>query len=323
MAAQLEDEKAQLRKRMRELEDELGGLRRVVRGRPTPLPAVGAIVEAEVTGHGEVVAFALLETFGTGFVHISEISRRIVITQPRGAAGEVVGAILPDASPDEWPTHCPLASLTTESLLPVGDTVWAEVIDPMYVGQLRLSLRDIDQRTGLRLPAEPAAPTVGATVRGVVGSVMPYGEIVFLPGFREPYRERDTRKGLLHRTEQPHKRRGTHTTGQSLYVKVVAIDEEGRIRLSTRGISQLNGAEQTPPQKKLHHQQKQRVPLGTLQQRMAPAPPSSPSDDGAGDAFYYDGYGSDPYDLDGSEYPLDASNDGYGSDPYDNVGLQP
>ena len=89
MAAQLEDEKAQLRKRMRELEDELGGLRRVVRGRPTPLPAVGAIVEAEVTGHGEVVAFALLETFGTGFVHISEISRRIVITQPRGAAGKL------------------------------------------------------------------------------------------------------------------------------------------------------------------------------------------------------------------------------------------
>ena len=73
------DEKARLRAHA-ELEAELGGLRRTVMGKPLPLPAVGTVLPGVVRGNGRAGCFATLETFGAGFIHMSEMSRRIVIT---------------------------------------------------------------------------------------------------------------------------------------------------------------------------------------------------------------------------------------------------
>ena len=179
------DEKARLRKRMRELEAELGGLRRTVMGKPSPLPAVGTVLPGLVEGYGQAGCFATLETFGAGFIHMSEMSRRIVITQRRGAADETVGALLPAVEQASWPQHVVLANLTPEFVLPIGTKVWAEVIEPLYVGQLRLSLANVDQETGQPLPPEPPMPDLGAIIRGIVCHSESYGDLLLLPGYRE------------------------------------------------------------------------------------------------------------------------------------------
>ena len=212
------DEKARLRKRMRELEAELGGLRRTVMGKPSPLPAVGTVLPGVVEGYGQAGCFATLETFGAGFIHMSEMSRRIVITQRRGAADETVGALLPAVEQASWPQHVVLANLTPEFVLPIGTKVWAQVIEPLYVGQLRLSLANVDQETGHPLPPEPPMPDLGAIIRGIVCHSESYGDLLLLPGYREAGAERNCRQALLHRSMQPKSQHGKLQVGQADFV---------------------------------------------------------------------------------------------------------
>ena len=252
------DEKAHLRKRMRELEAELGGLRRTVMGKPSPengglhrtvmgkpspLPAVGTVLPGLVEGYGQAGCFATLETFGAGFIHMSEMSRRIVITQRRGAADETVGALLPAVEQASWPQHVVLANLTPEFVLPIGTKVWAEVIEPLYVGQLRLSLANVDQETGQPLPPEPPMPDLGAIIRGIVCHSESYGDLLLLPGYREAGAERNCRQALLHRSMQPKSQHGKLQVGQALWVRVAEIDAAaGRVGVSSKHITQHDEA---------------------------------------------------------------------------------
>ena len=237
------DEKARLRERMRELEAELGGLRRTVMGKPSPLPAVGTVLPGLVEGYGQAGCFATLETFGAGFIHMSEMSRRIVITQRRGAADETVGALLPAVEQASWPQHVVLANLTPEFVLPIGTKVWAEVIEPLYVGQLRLSLANVDQETGQPLPPEPPMPDLGAIIRGIVCHSESYGDLLLLPGYREAGAERNCRQALLHRSMQPKSQHGKLQVGQALWVRVAEIDAAaGRVGVSSKHITQHDEA---------------------------------------------------------------------------------
>ena len=291
------DEKARLRKRMRELEAELGGLRRTVMGKPSPengglhrtvmgkpspLPAVGTVLPGVVEGYGQAGCFATLETFGAGFIHMSEMSRRIVITQRRGAADETVGALLPAVEQASWPQHVLLANLTPEFVLPIGTKVWAEVIEPLYVGQLRLSLANVDQETGHPLPPEPPMPDLGAIIRGIVCHSESYGDLLLLPGYREAGAERNCRQALLHRSMQPKSQHGKLQVCQALWVRVAGIDAAaGRVGVSSKHITQHDEAtgtykfHQKQAEKRAEKQagkqadkraEKKRKPLGTLAQ---------------------------------------------------------
>lgn len=244
-----EGEKARLRKRMRELEDELGGLRRVVLGKTSPLPPLGTVLSAEVTAYGETGCFALTE-FGTGWIHVSEVNRRIVVFSQNASgdgARQVTGAILPAVEPRSWPRHVTLVDgLKPESVLPVGTKVWAEVAEPLHTGQLRLSSANIDQATGKRLPAERPFPEPGTFVRGIVHMEMtdkddgqPYGYLIALPGFVKPRCDVvQTTMGLLHRRKQAERQRDQLVIGETLWVKVMHVDAEAdRISLGSRFIS--------------------------------------------------------------------------------------
>ena len=219
------EQKTALRKRMRELDDELNGLRRVVLGKTYVRPRRGSIHQGEVTSLHAAGAFVHIPEHGSAFLSAREISRRVLLldgleqhdafadlhdavpaAQRRALLLPAAGVPLPPAvgaAPVQL-ACVPLPDLIS-SVLHVGDSVWAEIIDVgpnTSTGQMYLSLRDVCQRSGTRLLAEPDLPAAGSIVKGVVSSVREYGCCIELPGFREEDGARRARSGLLHRSHR-------------------------------------------------------------------------------------------------------------------------
>jgi hypothetical protein len=172
-------EKAVLLAKMDALASEISGLRRNVMGAPCVLPSVESIHHVEVTSTRKNGAFVAIPGFGSGFIHASEYSRRVVQLQRQtdGGAGGLY-AILPPDPPmmlDASVVQEASATLMTGeaamgSLLPLGRRVWASVTGTAG-GQVHLSCRDVDQQSGEPLDYLPAIPAAGELVRGVVAHV--------------------------------------------------------------------------------------------------------------------------------------------------------
>ena len=198
-------EKAALLARVAALRDEVSSLRqtappvREVRGVPVPLPAAASVHRGEVTAVDERGCWVAVLGYGSGRVRLTDLSRRVVVlyTPPAsgdGAPPELCTAVLRTQrlgplGPDQVFYGAPLL-FHPATLLSVGERVWVEVVGS-EAGQLHLSLADVDQRSGARLPPLPDVPVAGQLARGVV-SVTGVGHtdddgtvIVLLPGFKE------------------------------------------------------------------------------------------------------------------------------------------
>lgn len=173
-------EKALLRARMAELESEISQRRRTVMGTNCVLPMIESVHHVEVTSTQKNGAFVAIPGFGSGFIHASEYSRRIVQLRRHDDHGGGHGglyAILPPDPPmlvaslvHEDSSTVMTGEAIVASLLPVGRRVWAAVTATAG-GQVHLSCRDVDQQSGEPVEYLPTAPAVGDLVRGVVAHV--------------------------------------------------------------------------------------------------------------------------------------------------------
>ena len=186
------EEKAELEKRMIELQNELTTMRRSLLGVPVALPALGSLHQCEVTGHARRGAF-VAGSFGSGYMHASEIGRRVIMLD-RGldrANSDGIFAITGNHTDHETGGAVLMgAEAMLEALVPVGRIVVAEVTSTEG-GQVYLSMRDVDQASGVGREPQRTAPMLGESVRCIVSHVndevgqQPWA-ICRLPDFYDP-----------------------------------------------------------------------------------------------------------------------------------------
>ena len=186
---------------------------------------------------------------------ITEEIMKVALAQANEGRAHILGEMAKalDHTRDELSAHAPRIETMSvpkdkiREIIGTGGKVIREIVattgakvDIDDEGLIKISSSDLSQIEAARqwIHGIVAEPEVGTIYTGKVASIVDFGAFVtFMPG----------KDGLVHVSEIKNERvenvRDTLTEGQEVKVKLVEVDQRGKVRLSMRLVDQETGAE--------------------------------------------------------------------------------